>query len=208
MYYKIFINHICDYIYYPDIRRCQAFDINSKTLVYDKPCKNYSNNYHKYCKAHYIIFREFCSKYHLVNSKFDGIIDSSLLASIEYNLRTLFIQRFNIKMDSGHQTWMYHLNKLIYEDKYEYENEYEKEDEYYKNFALHEISYSDVDYDLLKCLDQYDLQINPIFCVNMYNFNQESQISKISKYNINLNYFLNYRIYDKCSEWLDIEDKK
>lgn len=206
MYYKIFINRICDYIYYPDIRLCQAFNINSETLVYDKPCKNYSNNYHKYCKAHYIIFREFCSKYHLVNSKFDGIIDKSLLASIEYNLRTLFIQRFNIKMDSGHQTWIQHLKELTYE--YEYEDEDENNIEYYKNFMLDEISYGNIDYHFLNCLDQYDLQINPNFYVNTSNFVKKDQMFKISKYDINLNYFLNYRIYDKCSEWLDIEDKK
>lgn len=192
------INRFSDLIRFNRIVKCQANNIDPKTMKYTIKCSNYCDGKkYNYCKKHIILMKLFCEKYHFIDKNYNNI-NMSLLAKIELNMRHQYKERFNLITDTKHQKWLKHLQFLS--NNLEYSR-------YHTVRNLHNIIlYETIDYDFLDFDYEYHLFISEKFKNNKKN-NQIPQFEiNLSKYKINLEYFLNNQIYDyKCSEWLNIE---
>lgn len=194
------INIFSDLIRFKRIVKCKANNIDLKTMKYTTQCENYCDGKkYNYCKKHIKLMKLFCEKYHFIDKNYSDI-NISLLAKIELNMRHQYKERFNLITDIKHQKWLKHLqflsNTIEYPVYSTIRNLY--------NIILHE----NIDYDFLDFDYEYHLFISEKLLNNKkkYYIQNTCTETKLSKYKINLEYFLNNQFYDhKCSEWLNIE---
>lgn len=99
-----YINEVLDNLKSKDYKLCAA-------TTYNRPCRKYTPNKHKYCEEHYELLRLSCEKYHFLNKELPA--NKSTLAEVELNMRREYVRRFAIFPDLGHTQWEQVLKQII-----------------------------------------------------------------------------------------------